>query len=438
MNERNPRDSEGPFTDLSGDPNAWSTWAPRPESAPRFHVDAQGGPGGRAALVISGGGNACACGCWRVVLPGLLDARRYRLEVAFRSEGQVAPAKSIRAIVTSQAEGDIAKAFIGQLDPAGTRDGWRMFSHDLRGGDFGGALSLELFLAWAPDGSVRWGDARLYDVTDRPVPSRQALLAVVNGNPARPRSPAECIDFYTDRLEEAASNRVDLVCLPELINTTGIPGDAGEFAEPIPGPTSERLADVARTCGLYIAAGILERQGGGVYNTGLLIDRTGGVLGKYRKTHLPIAEALLRGTTPGEGYPVFHTDFGTVGMMICADGHFPEVARILSLAGAEVILFPNMGDGREGGGLWESIARTRAVDNQVHVAAAVNSGRSCIVSPRGAFLAAADRTPGAVVSALCEVGTSLRDYMERPIGRRYDQLRRVDTYRSLLSSPWDG
>jgi predicted amidohydrolase len=175
-----------------------------------------------------------------------------------------------------------------------------------------------------------------------------------------------------------------------------------------------------------------------VYNTGLLIDRTGGVLGKYRKTHLPIAEGLLRGLAPGETYPVFRTDFGTVGLMICYDGHFPEVARILSLAGAEVILFPNMGDGREEGGLWESVVRTRAVDNQVHVAAAVNSGRSCIVSPRGELLSAADAEPGAVVSARCEIGSSLRDYSGRPIGRRYHQLRRVDTYEALLASTWDG
>ena len=438
MIDRNPRDGEGPFTDLSRDSNAWSTWAPRPESAPRFHVDAQGGPGGRAALVISGCGSDQACGCWRVTLPDLTDGRHYRLEVAFRSEGPVEPAKSIRAIVTSSDDGGNKPSFIDQLDPAGTRDGWSLLAQDLSGGDVEGALSLGLFLAWAPDGSVRWGDARLYDVADSPVPPRQAHLAVVNGNPSRPRSPAACIDFYTERLEEAASNRVDLVCLPELINTTGLPGDADEFAEPIPGPTSERLADVARTCGLYIAASILERQGDGVYNTGLLIDRTGGVLGKYRKTHLPIGEGLLRGITPGEGYPVFRTDFGTVGIMICYDGHFPEVARILSLAGAEVILFSNMGDGREAGSLWESVVRTRAVDNQVHVAAAVNSGRSCIVSPRGAVLAAADRTPGAVVSARCEIGSSLRDYTGRPIGRRYDQLRRVDTYRSLLSSPWGG
>ncbi len=438
MSERDPRGIEGPFTELSRDSSAWSTWSPRPESAPQFHVEAVGGPGGRAALVIAGSGNAQACGCWRVALPDLSDGRRYRLEVAFRSEGPVEPAKSIRAIVTASDAAGTKRTFIDQLDPADTRDGWNLLSQDLSGDDDEGALSLELFLAWAPGGSVRWGDARLYDLADTPNSSRQVHLAVVNGNPARPSSPAECIDFYTARLEEAASSRVDLVCLPELINTTGLPGDVSDLAEPIPGPTSERLADVARTCGLYIAASILERQGDGIHNTGLLIDRTGGVLGKYRKTHLPIGEALFGGTTPGEGYPVFRTDFGTVGIMICYDGHFPEVPRILSLAGAEVILFSNMGDGREGGGLWESVVRTRAVDNQVHVAAAVNSGRSCIVSPKGEFLAAADGTPGAVVSARCEIGTSLRDFTGRPIGRRYDQLRRSDTYRPLLRSPWDG
>ncbi|MDP6778218.1 MAG: nitrilase-related carbon-nitrogen hydrolase, partial [Candidatus Latescibacteria bacterium] len=181
------------------------------------------------------------------------------MEVAFTTEGTVVPARSVRAIVTSQAEGDTGQTFLDQLDPAGNREGWSLLSRDLSGDDVEGALSLGLFLAWAPDGTVRWGDARLYDVTDSPTPVRQAHLAVVNGSPSEPRSPAECIDFYTDRLEEAASNRVDLACLPELINTHGLQGDTSEFAEPIPGPTSERLADVARTCGMSIAASVLER-----------------------------------------------------------------------------------------------------------------------------------------------------------------------------------
>ena len=96
-----------------------------------------------------------------------------------------------------------------------------------------------------------------------------------------------------------------------------------------------------------------------------------------------------------------------------------------------------MGDGREGGSLWESVVCTRAVDNQVHLAAAVNNGRSCIVSPREAFLAMADRTPGAVVTARCDLEDSLCDFTGRSIHRRHDQLRWADTYSELVRHLWD-
>ena len=123
--------------------------------------------------------------------------------------------------------------------------------------------------------------------------------------------------------------------------------------------------------------------------------------------------------------------------MICYDGHYAEVPQLLGLQGAQIILFSNMGDSREGGDVWESVVRTRAVDNQVHIVAAVNSGRSCIVSPKGELLANTDRTPGAIAQATCDLNTSLCDFSKRPIYRRYDQLRRADLYGDLARHLWD-
>ena len=427
-----------PFTDLLSNPNAWSTWAPRAEVEPRFGLEADSGPGGQPALIVAGGGNPFACGCWRFPLAGLEAGRRYRIEAAFKAEGIPSPGKSVHAILTLGAGGEGgAGCFYNQLDSQGVRDGWRLLGRVFDAPESASGWMLNLFLAWSAHGRVRWGDVRLTDVTDVPAPKRSAHLGVVSGNPKHPRSPAACVDFYAERLDEAASRGVDLVCLPELINTTGLSLDPADLAEPIPGPTSERLSEKARIHGIYVAASILERQGNAIYNTGFLVDRTGGLLGKYRKTHLPIGEGLLGGTAPGDVHPVFYTDFGRVGYMICYDGHFPEFARILALQGVDVILHSNMGDGREGGGLWEPVVRTRAVDNQVHIAAAVNSGRSCIVSPKGEMLAMADQTPGAVVTARCDLDASLCDFTGRPIYRRYDQIRRVDIYAPLLRHLWD-
>jgi len=138
------------------------------------------------------------------------------------------------------------------------------------------------------------------------------------------------------------------------------------------------------------------------------------------------------GTLPGDTYPVFATDFGRLGFMICYDTHYPEVSRILALHGADLILNPNMGDGREGGILWETVIRTRAIDNQVHVAAAVNGGRSCVISPKGEVLSMTDRTNGSIAYAECELDASVCDHTGRPIRKRYERVRRADTYATLV------
>ncbi|VAW18019.1 hypothetical protein MNBD_BACTEROID01-2122 [hydrothermal vent metagenome] len=82
----------------------------------------------------------------------------------------------------------------------------------------------------------------------------------------------------------------------------------------------------------------------------ILIDRKGQIVGKYHKTHLTVREQFIKSISPGNEYPVFRTDFGKVGLMVCYDNHFPEVARILAVKGAELIAYPSMGDGCESPG----------------------------------------------------------------------------------------
>ena len=135
-----------------------------------------------------------------------------------------------------------------------------------------------------------------------------------------------------------------------------------------------------------MVAGLYERQGRLCYNTAVLIDRDGRVMARYRKTHLPEAEALA-GLTPGHEHPVFQTDFGRVGMEICYDNFFPEVARALALNGAEVICLPIAGDGRGGHYAWDVVARARAIDNAVYFVSSIWGPRSLIIDPGGHILA---------------------------------------------------
>ena len=160
-----------------------------------------------------------------------------------------------------------------------------------------------------------------------------------------------------------------------------------ESAESIPGPSTNTLGDAARRSKIWIVVGLYEREGSSVYNTAVLINRDGKIAGRYRKTHLPETE-VIDGVVPGNEYPVFKTDFGIVGLQICWDNFFPEVARSLALNGAEIIFTPIWGDGRENGTNWEVVSRARAIDNSIHfVASTYNANNhTLIVDPTGRAL----------------------------------------------------
>lgn len=418
----------GTATDLLADRASWSSWAARPELAPQAAAEPGGGPGGRPVLTLSGRGKDDVCGCWRRPLPALQKGRRYRIEAAYQAEKVALPGQSVWALLT-QGESEFL-----ELSFRGTRAGRRRMALELSPDRDWNGLELRLYLAWSPDGVVRWSDVSLTDVTDRPVETPTARLAAVSGRPKDPATPAECLDYYCARLDEVGARGVDLVCLPEVINIDGIAGDRSRWAEPIPGPSTARLAEKARKYATYVAASLLERDGDRRYNTGILLDRSGNLVGKYRKTHPTIGEAFLKGITPGADYPVFETDFGRVGYMICYDYHFPEVARILSLKGAQIVVHSNMADNREGGTLWDACVRIRAVDNNVHLVTAGNDGRSGVINPRGEILARTEKRQGGIALAECDLGLSVRNHSGRGIGERYLQVRHAETFRPLTQS----
>ena len=148
-----------------------------------------------------------------------------------------------------------------------------------------------------------------------------------------------------------------MILLPEGITIIGTGKTYVDVSEPIPGPTTATLSELAKRRNSYIVAGIYEREGEIVYNTAVLIDRHGNLAGKYRKVYLPSAE-IEGGLTPGNDYPVFKTDFGTVGMMICYDVMFSDPAHALAKQGAEIILMPIWGGD-------ETLAKARAIENKV-------------------------------------------------------------------------
>jgi predicted amidohydrolase len=164
--------------------------------------------------------------------------------------------------------------------------------------------------------------------------------------------------MFVPLVEEAARQKADLVVLGECITYIGLGLSYADVAEPVPGPSTEFFGELAKKHDLYVVVPVFEREAGAIYNTAALVGPEG-FLGKYRKVCLPRGE-YDGGITAGSEYPVFHTRFGTVGMMICWDVHCPEVARNLAENGAEVIALPIWGGNPK-------LAAARAIENQVYL-----------------------------------------------------------------------
>lgn len=218
---------------------------------------------------------------------------------------------------------------------------------------------IELIFRWAPPNSeVRWDEVSLKNVP--PPKKRIVRLASVHFQPrTKERTLESNRKAYAPYIAEAAKQNADFVVLGETIGVFATGKSYAEVAEPIPGPSTDYFGKLAKKHDLYIVVGLNERDRHLIYNVAVMIGPDGKVAGKYRKTCLPRGEAD-GGITPGDEYPVFQTRFGKVGMMVCYDAFFPEVARQLTINGAEVIALPVWGCNPE-------LAAARATENHVYL-----------------------------------------------------------------------
>ena len=190
-------------------------------------------------------------------------------------------------------------------------------------------------------------------------------------------------------LDLAIHQHPDLVCLPEGFTTASVPivGSAEELAEPVPGPTIDLVSKKAREHGCYIICPIITRRDGACWNSAIIVDRSGDILGTYDKVHPVTTSAdyttFEHGTRPAREYPVFDLDFGRIGIQICFDAGFPEGWAELSQQGARMVFWPsayNCG----------FPLQTYAYLHHYYVVLAVRSDKSRIIDPCGAILAETD------------------------------------------------
>ncbi len=183
----------------------------------------------------------------------------------------------------------------------------------------------------------------------------------------------------TRMIKDAAADGCQLVVLPEMFNCPYAAAYFPVYAEPIPGKTSSRLGDLAKEANIYLVAGSIPERGEDrqIYNTSLVFDPTGKIIAKHRKMHLfdvdiPGGITFFESETlsPGQEVTTFSTTFGPMGLAICYDIRFPELARAMVLQGANVLIYPAAFNQVTGSLHWEILLRSRAIDNQVFVIAA--------------------------------------------------------------------
>ena len=197
--------------------------------------------------------------------------------------------------------------------------------------------------------------------------------------------PEKNLQHAIDRVHQASARGAQVVCLPELFQTQYFcqREDASLFdlAEPVPGPTTAKLSELAKQLRIVLVASLFEKRARGVYhNTAVILDADGGLRGVYRKMHIPDDPLYYEKYyfTPGDlGFRAFDTNIGKVGTLVCWDQWYPEGARLTALQGANVLFYPTaigwhpaekeeFGEAQHDA--WRTIQRAHAIANGVYVA----------------------------------------------------------------------
>lgn len=253
-------------------------------------------------------------------------------------------------------------------------------------------------------------------------------------------------------IRQAAAKGARLVCLQELFRTPYFPQfkkrNASRYAEAIPGPTTKALARLASELKIYLIVPLYEKsKAEKFYNSAVVINPRGAIQPTYRKVHLPHDPLFYEKNyfTPSrDGYRVYKSEFGNFAVLICYDQWFPEAARAVALAGAEIIFYPTaIGTIRgyraaEGDwhAAWETIQRAHAIANSVYVCAVNRVGRegrlkfwgqSFVCTPFGKILARAGQDRDQVIVKKIDLSQSRR--IRADWG--FFANRRPDTYLTL-------
>ncbi|HEX6106310.1 MAG TPA: carbon-nitrogen hydrolase [Gemmatimonadales bacterium] len=268
--------------------------------------------------------------------------------------------------------------------------------------------------------------------------------------------PEENMGKALQGIRDAAGRGARIVCLQELFRSQYFcqteNHDHFALAEPIPGPSTERLCTLASELGVVVVASLFEKRAEGLYhNTAAVIDADGTYLGKYRKMHIPDDPQYYEKFyfTPGDlGFRAWDTRYGRIGVLVCWDQWYPEAARLTALHGAQILFYPTAigwlpGEKAEHGAqqqaAWETIQRSHAIANGVYVCAVNRVGHegdaaggiefwggSFVADPGGRLLVKGG-TGEEILTATCDLAKVDISRTHWPFLRD----RRIDAYQDL-------
>ena len=268
--------------------------------------------------------------------------------------------------------------------------------------------------------------------------------------------PAENLEKAIAGVREAAGKGAQIVCLQELFRSQYFCQTEDhryfDLAEPIPGPSTERLSKLAGELGVVIVASLFEKRAEGLYhNTAAVLDADGTYLGKYRKMHIPDDPQYYEKFyfTPGDlGFRAWDTRFGRIGVLICWDQWYPEAARLTALSGAQILFYPTaigwlpaekQEHGAQQQSAWETIQRSHAIANGVYVCAVNRVGHEgdpaggiefwggSFVSDPGGRVLVRGGTGEEVLTASCDLSKVNASRTHWPFFRD----RRIDAYADI-------
>jgi len=332
---------------INGLPAGWVAGAPRPCLAPKFALEREGD---RQMLFITGGANPDCVG-WVSTRVRIDLGKTYLFHVRFKKSSELNPLHHMQfQIVTNTTSQGITE--------------FHRMGNDWIEGETRicfpgkGEIQVEVQIIYRLCAKGKAWIENISLTETLPVPPRWVRVACTQG----PGLEDYGLKAFGKVLDAAGEGKVDLILLPEYFSGEGT-------TETLSGASVRLMSEKARQYRMFVAGtiGRHEPVTNRLYNSALLFNRDGEMIGCYDKIHLYGPELNQLGVTPGGRAPVFRTDFGKVGFMTCYDSWFPDVAELVALKGADILLFPNLGYDR-------ALMHARSLDNCINILTSTRSG----------------------------------------------------------------